>query len=306
MSTDVDAAAGWPAGIRPARPDDAAPILAAMLGALDRGEYEGIDRHYLEECAARIETEPGIAAVAVDEGRVAGWIAPLHFDLTVDLAYRRRGHASRLLVAGRTLATTAALGSLLLWVPRRPGAEAFARAVGLRPHSSLWQLCLPPTTAAAPPAFPDDVRIRPIVPGADDEAFVELVNDTFREHPTPLRLELAQVRRVHARPGFDPVTIQVMTTAADPGRLIGFCRIARHDDGEHAIGEVKHVGVRREHRGRGLGRELVRWGVDEARRRGAADVLLSVEGENEGALHLYESLGFERDTEWPRWVAPDA
>ena len=304
MSTAVDPAAGWPAGIRPARPEDAAPILAAMLAALDRGEYEGIDRHYLEESAARFEVEPGIAAVAVDEGRVAGWIAPLHFDLTVDLPYRRRGHATRLLVAGRTLATTAALGSLLLWVPRRPGAEAVARATGFRPHSSLWQLRLPPATHAVPPVFPGDVHVRPIIPGTDDGAFVDLVNDTFREHPTPLRLGLAQVRRVHGRPGFDPGTILLMTTADDPARLIGFCRIALHEDTGHALGEVKHVGVRREHRGRGLGRELVRWGVDEARRRGAADVLLSVEGENEGALRLYESLGFERDTEWPRWVAP--
>lgn len=26
------------------------------------------------------------------------------------------------------------------------------------------------------------------------------------------------------------------------------------------------------------------------------------EGENDGALRLYESEGFERDVEWPHWV----
>lgn len=57
-------------------------------------------------------------------------------------------------------------------------------------------------------------------------------------------------------------------------------------------------------RGRGLGRELVRWGVTDVRRRGAGEVFLSVEGESEGALRLYESLGFARHVEWPHWVLP--
>ena len=34
------------------------------------------------------------------------------------------------------------------------------------------------------------------------------------------------------------------------------------------------------------------------------DVYLSVEGENRGALRLYESLGFRQDVEWPHWTIP--
>lgn len=298
-------ASGWPAGIRPARPDDATPILAAMLVALERGDYEGIDRHYLEESAARIASEPVIAAVAEDAGRLAGWIAPLHFDLTVDPAYRRRGHATRLLAAGRSLARAADLPELLLWVPRRPGAVAFARATGAREHSSLWQLCLAPGVPVEPAVFPGDLRVRPIDPGPDDEPFVALVNETFVDHPTPFRLDLAQLRRTHGRPDFDPGTILLVVEAGDPGRMMGFCRITRYEDDDgRPIGEVKHVGVRREHRGHGLGRALVRWGAAEVRRRGAGDVLLSVEGANDGALRLYESLGFKRGVEWRRWTWP--
>jgi mycothiol synthase len=87
--------------------------------------------------------------------------------------------------------------------------------------------------------------------------------------------------------------------------LTGFCRIGTYsDDDGRLVGEVKLVGVRREARGRGLGRELVRWGVHACRERAVEDVYLSVEGENVSALRLYESLGFRTDVEWPHWVIP--
>jgi mycothiol synthase len=292
-------------GIRPARPDDAEPILAAMLGALTRGEYPGLDRHYLDGSVARLAADPELGAVAEDDGRLAGWIVPGRFDLTVDLPYRRRGHATRLLAAGRDIARRGGVPDLRLWVPQREASEAFARASGMRYHSSLWQLRLPAGTPLDPPRFATDRRVRPILPAEDDVAFVELVNDTFRDHPTPLVLDLEQMRRVHARPGFDPSTILLVTPAVEPGRLVAFCRIRGHADDEgRPTWEVAQVGVREALRGRGLGRELVRWGVTEARRRGAGDVLLSVESENEGALRLYESLGFGRDLEWRRWAEP--
>jgi ribosomal protein S18 acetylase RimI-like enzyme len=62
--------------------------------------------------------------------------------------------------------------------------------------------------------------------------------------------------------------------------------------------------VRREARGLGLGRELVRWGIDDLRRRGVDRTFIAVEGENEHALALYEAAGFRRRVEWPHWVAP--
>jgi mycothiol synthase len=207
--------------------------------------------------------------------------------------------------AGRLIAGRDGLRRLLLWVPRRPGSEAFARAVGLRYDSSLWQLRLEPSTPTVPPGFPDDVVVRPLQPGADEPAFADLVNIVFLDHPSPLHVEEDYLRVVHARPDFDPSTILLVSPASDPDALVGFCRIGTyHDDDGRLVGEVKLVGVRREARGRGLGRELVRWGIEAVRRRGAGQVYLSAEGENTGALALYEAIGFRPQLEWPHWVAP--
>jgi mycothiol synthase len=306
----ADATAGdapFPPGVRAWRPDDEGPILAAMLGALERGELEGVTRHFLEESAARLAHEPDLCAVAVDDGRVAGWTVPLHDDLTVDLPFRRRGHGRRLVEAGRRIAARAGQAELRLWVPNHAGPEAFARAVGLRYHSSLWLLRLPIGTPVDAPRFPIDVVTRWIEPGTDDAAFVDLVNDAFADHPSPLTVDLATIRRVHGDREFDPSTIMLVAPAAERGRLVGFCRIGQYPDDEgRVVGEVKLVGVRREARGRGLGRALVGWGVAAVRERGVGDVFLSVEGDNAAALGLYESIGFRQHVEWPHWTIPAA
>ena len=57
--------------------------------------------------------------------------------------------------------------------------------------------------------------------------------------------------------------------------------------------------MRPEARGRGLGRELLRWGVHRLRSVSELPVTLSVNGRNERALRLYEREGFRR-TAHPR------
>jgi mycothiol synthase len=294
-----------PPGVRPMRADDEPAIRAAMLEAHARGEISGVSRQQLEESTERLAATPWLGAVAEDEGRVAGWVVPRHDDLVVDLAFRRRGHGRRLVEAGRILAGHLGYPELRLWVPPFPVPEAFARAVGLRYHSSLWLMRLAEDVVPVPPRFPDDVVVRWLEPGTDEPAFVELVNEIFLDHPSPLSLELDEVRRVHARPAFDPSTILLVALTADRERLVAFCRVGTflEDDGAVA-GEVKLVGVRREARGTGLGRELVRWGIGALRERDAARTFLSVESENEGALRVYEREGFRREVEWPHWAAP--
>ena len=287
------------------RADDEPAILAALLESHERGELEGVNRQQLVESVERVGAEPWLGAVAEDEGRLAGWVVPRHDDLGVDLPFRRRGHGRRLVEAGRVLAAHLGYPELRLWVPHRPGAQAFAEAVGLRYHSSLWLMRLDEAATPPPPAFPDDLVVRWLEPGTDEPAFVELVNEIFLDHPSPLHVELGEVRRAHARQGFDPSTILLVSPASDRERLVAFCRVATSTEDDGALaGEVKLVGVRREARARGLGRQLVRWGVDALRQRGVARTFLSVEGENEGALRMYEDEGFRREVEWPHWAAP--
>ncbi len=298
---------GKQAGIRRFRAGDEEAILAIMQGSLDRGELDGVNHHYVETAASRLVRAPDSCAVAIDDGRVVGWVAPHDDDLTVDLPYRRRGYGSRLVGTGREIARDLGLSALRLWVPRRDGSEAFARANGLRYRSSLWQLSLDRRVEVQVPRFDGAFVVRQLVPGKDEPAYVEVINASFADHPWPFHVELEDVQWTHAQPGFDPASTLLVAAAADPDRPVGFCRIITYpDDDGTLVGEVKAVGVLRELRGRGLGRELVRWGVRSLRDLHVGRVVLAVEGENEGAIGLYTSLGFEPHVEWRHWTLPVA
>lgn len=56
---------------------------------------------------------------------------------------------------------------------------------------------------------------------------------------------------------------------------------------------IEAVRVRDGLRGTGLGSQMMRWAIDEARRRGAGVVRVVSHGDREGAHRFYERLGFE-------------
>ncbi|UOZ10620.1 GNAT family N-acetyltransferase [Amycolatopsis sp. WQ 127309] len=58
-------------------------------------------------------------------------------------------------------------------------------------------------------------------------------------------------------------------------------------------GQIEAVRVRADHRGSGLGADLLRWAIDESRRRGCALVQLTSDTSRTQAHRFYERLGFE-------------
>ena len=88
--------------------------------------------------------------------------------------------------------------------------------------------------------------------------------------------------------------------AYQDGACVGFCRDAFHG----RRGEVALIGVVPESRGRGLGRALLRWGVDWIQVRDSDTIELLVDGENESALALYRSEGFAVTETRDIWSRP--
>jgi GNAT superfamily N-acetyltransferase len=57
-------------------------------------------------------------------------------------------------------------------------------------------------------------------------------------------------------------------------------------------GQVEAVRIHADHRGSGLGADLMRWAIDESRRRGCALVQLTSDVSRTAAHRFYERLGF--------------
>jgi mycothiol synthase len=295
--------------VRPFEPGDSDRIREVLLASLAQDGIPGFTAYDVERHLERIPPAPGGTLVALEDGRVVGLCTPRFDNLTVHPEARRRGHGRRLALAARDLAIARGDDRLDLHVPTTlPGSTAFAQALGMRYRSSMWQFELTAEAAAAiaPPAFPADVVVRRWDDHIDTdfEAWTAFMRASFEGHPTTMTWTAAVVEHVHAGPSFDPRGILIVSSRDDPGRPVAFTRIEVEPEAGGILGEVGLIGVLPAWRGRGLGRELLRWGVAELRTRGSRRIVLAVEAANDRATRLYRAHGFEPIIEWPHWELP--
>jgi len=77
---------------------------------------------------------------------------------------------------------------------------------------------------------------------------------------------------------------------AEGERCVGCVALIKMDDG---VFEVSKMAVSPELRGRGVGRRLLEYTVEQARRLGAKSLFLGSSTKLKNAVHLYESIGFK-------------
>jgi len=84
----------------------------------------------------------------------------------------------------------------------------------------------------------------------------------------------------------------VHIVAVDSGEVIGWCDIAPHAfEGMQHVGRLG-MGVRKDHRSRGIGRELLSAAVRKAFAGALERIELEVFASNRSAVRLYEKFGF--------------
>ncbi len=61
--------------------------------------------------------------------------------------------------------------------------------------------------------------------------------------------------------------------------------------------QVEAVRIRKDQRGRGTGKKMLQWAIDQARKRKAHVIQLTTDKKRPEALHFYEGLGFKASHE---------
>ena len=229
-------------------------------------------------------------------------------ELAVAPAARGRGLAKALV--GELLEQTPD-GRLRLWAHGDSAAAAsLAAALGFSRSRVLFQMRRSLETPLPSPVPPDGVTLRTFVPGQDEQAWTELNNRAFADHPDQGGWGVHEVELREKEPWFDPAGFFL---AERDGRLVGFHWTKVHgghdadDPHEHGhdhpdhehhdhppIGEVYVVGVDPSEQGWGLGPWLTLVGLHSLRDRGLTSVLLYVDESNAAAVRTYERLGFTR------------
>jgi mycothiol synthase len=143
--------------------------------------------------------------------------------------------------------------------------------------------------------------IRSFLPGIDDEAFLELNNKVFADHPDQGGWSKSDLEVRVNEEWFDEKGFFV---CEDKGKLTGFCWTKIHgahthshlgneaDHGHDAIGEIYVLAVDPANKGQGIGKDLTTTGLNYLKYQGLSSAMLYVGVENKAALNLYRSLGF--------------
>lgn len=166
---------------------------------------------------------------------------------------------------------------------------------GFVPQRELHQLRRPLTEAVTAMPAPDGVRITPFRVGVDEDAWLAVNAAAFAHHPEQGAWVRADLQARESESWFDPSGFLL---AWRDEELLGFHWTKVHAD---ATGEVYVLGVAPSAQGLGLGAVLLSRGLAHLQRRGCPEVLLYVDGDNTGALHLYERYGFrpyDLDVQW--------
>jgi len=216
--------------------------------------------------------------------------------------HRRHGVASRLLAEAHS--KLAEIGgsfgleelNLSAWEPN-PAAEAFARRHGFRHARNFWRMERPRAPVDRP-HWPTGITARTY--DGNEQAlhdFCTVYNRSFADHYHYVRSSLEDTRAITEQRRFRP---EGLILAYRGEECVGFSRNARYGD----PGEVALIGTVPEARGIGLGRALLRWSVAWLQAGDAKPIYLMVDGENESALRLYRSEGFEVALTRLHWSRP--
>jgi ribosomal protein S18 acetylase RimI-like enzyme len=142
--------------------------------------------------------------------------------------------------------------------------------------------------AGPDPDWPDGLSVRTFQEG-DERVFYETHQETFADIWEPVDQSYDEWSRwLLETPTFDP-RLWFLAVAGDEPAGFAICNVR---PGDPELGWIQILGVRREWRGRGLGRALLLQAFAEFRQLGLRRAGLGVDAESPtGANRLYESVG---------------
>ena len=132
--------------------------------------------------------------------------------------------------------------------------------------------------------------IKPYVDGVDDEVLIKIHNDVFSEEEGFIPLDEERLRMMKSSESWSRTKIYFIQT--EEGGTVGLVSYVIKRDGKVLI---EAIGIRKGFRGRGLGKYLLNYVLNEIKELGHDLAYLFVTASNKPAMNLYMSTGFRID-----------
>lgn len=283
--------------IRQPEPPEFPAIEALVRQAKIRGELTNFTDTEIDRLIEWISDEPQKVSIALAGDTLVGVLPGTWGFALVAPEWRRRGIGTRLVQHALALDPDLELGP----DNNDPTTREFLASVNFSLDHLMNRMKRPADLPPGEVIIPEGFFLR-TYEHSDFDTYFALWNRAFLDHPTPLQTSEARMRAVHSRDSFDPTRIALIARATDPADLVGFIttRALVEEDGE-TIGPIGAIGTDGSVRRLGLGRALLRWGIQRLKQDGAGPITLEVVTINERALPLYESEGFVPHQTWEFW-----
>lgn len=131
----------------------------------------------------------------------------------------------------------------------------------------------------------DHIQVQP-ASDAPRRSYIEAVNAAYADYFVPISLDDSSFDHIVVR---ESVVLEGSVAATLDGKVVGVGLLALR--GQRAW--IGGMGVIPRLRRQGIGRQMMRFLIEQARTRGVQTILLEVITRNTGAYQLYQSLGFQ-------------
>jgi len=218
-------------------------------------------------------------------------------ELVVDPSYRGAGVGKELLSAAIKIC-----GNLLrLWVHGEAEvAHNLAAAFNFEKIRTVLQMSKSLTDIQPLPVIDKEIIIRSFLPGIDSDAWLELNNKVFKDHPEQGGWQLSDLNHRLSEEWFDEKGFFIVEknkqVIASTWTKVHGEHSHDHDGGQShahpAIGEIYITAVDPAYAGLGIGKVLTITALNYLKYQGLKEAMLYVDFDNKAALNLYDSLGF--------------
>lgn len=222
-------------------------------------------------------------------------------ELVVDPSYRGAGVGKALLseaikICGKTLR---------LWVHgEQEAAHSLAASFNFEKIRTVLQMSKPLTDIQPLSTIDKEIIIRSCLPGIDSDAWLELNNKVFKDHPEQGGWQISDLNHRLSEEWFDEKGFFIVEknkqVIASTWTKVHGAHSHDHDgEASHAhpaIGEIYITAVDPEYAGLGIGKALTITALNYLKYQGLNDAMLYVDFDNKAALSLYNSLGFKESS----------
>ena len=142
------------------------------------------------------------------------------------------------------------------------------------------------------PEFPEGFELRTFRDGTDEENWCDIINDAFAHTLGHVRLTKEKIAQWKLDPTYIDDGMKMLWYKDKPVGTLAL--IKEMHEGDEVI-FIEAIGVLTEEQGKGLGKNLLRAGLEYANNYGYKKAMLSVNGENDKAAEMYFREGFKKE-----------